>query len=310
MALTEVGEKFLARAMLIREMIEEAREDAAEQGWQPSGLLRMTAATGIGEYVIAPNLGRFKERFPKVGVELILTSRKVDLIAERIDLAVRLSRPVVRDHIVSKLSSIRYCIGASPDYVARHPDLGLGDSADPRCLANHDCLLFVPLDLGPLWRFRSQKGGNCRRDCSEQDRSLHADRPTLCGDRRSGTGSAASLGAEVGLRGRKFAQALSWSRGCSAGFRFCHLVALSQPGLRSSEGLSDDRLSPRRRPKEHLAAQGLRHSLTSRQLRTQELDHRSDLRRYEASARVYDPSSIVQTCGTDLELGEEVYQVA
>jgi DNA-binding transcriptional LysR family regulator len=74
----------------------------------PRGLLRITASVTFGQMCIMPLLGDFRAPYPHLKVECLFTDANLDLVADRIDLAVRLA-PIVRgDLIVSKLMDTRW----------------------------------------------------------------------------------------------------------------------------------------------------------------------------------------------------------
>ncbi len=106
----------------------------------PSGDLRVTAPTDLGNVLLPELVTRFTTRFPAVRVELHLTQRQVDLVGEGFDLAIRAAGPRLRDSSLTmrRLSSAEFLAYASPVYVARR--------GSPRELADpdHDWVGFRP----------------------------------------------------------------------------------------------------------------------------------------------------------------------
>lgn len=86
-------------------------------------------------------------------VEAVFTDANVNLIADRIDLAVRLAPQVTGDLIVTKLRNTRYMVVASPDYLIKAPQL-----AHPRDLSAHRVILFPFQPFRSRWLFRDESG--------------------------------------------------------------------------------------------------------------------------------------------------------
>ena len=150
MALTEVGEAYLSRVAPLLEEFESARDAVNSHPGDPTGTLRMTASVSFGHHLLVPLLPTFREAFPNLQLELILTDTNVDLLAERIDLAVRLGSTYRGDVIGTKLMQTHFRVVASPDYLDR-----CGTPETPTNLADHSCLLFALPDYRSRWLFRS-----------------------------------------------------------------------------------------------------------------------------------------------------------
>jgi DNA-binding transcriptional LysR family regulator len=153
MELTEAGDLYLARVGPTLEELDRAREEALAIRSEPRGTLRLSASVTFGQRVIVPSLGRFRARFPQVRVEAVFTDANVDLVAERIDLAVRLAPQVSGDLIVTKLCDTHYRVVASPGYLAAAPHL-----RRPADLSAHRVILFPFQPFRSRWIFRSRTG--------------------------------------------------------------------------------------------------------------------------------------------------------
>lgn len=151
-ALTEAGERWLRRAAPALEELDAAREDAAGLDASPTGTLRLTASVAFGHEVILPLLPAFTTSFPALELDLLLSDGNLDLVAERIDLAIRLAPAPRGDLVSTRLMTTRYRIVASPDYVAR-----AGAIATPGEISQRDCLLINLPDYRSRWIFR--RGG-------------------------------------------------------------------------------------------------------------------------------------------------------
>lgn len=153
MRLTEAGDLYLARIEPLVAELAQAREAAARGAGTPRGLLRMTASVTFGQTRIVPLLGAFKARYPDLVIECLFSDANVDLVADRIDLAVRLAPTIEGDLIAAKLMDTHYRLVASPAYLAAHPPL-----ARPADLAAHRVLLFNLRAYRTRWLFRDAEG--------------------------------------------------------------------------------------------------------------------------------------------------------
>lgn len=153
-ALTEVGDVYLRQVHSAIDALDRARDDALSLTRGPLGTLRLTSTVAFGQKVIVPLLPRFRQDFPNVDVELILSDVNLDLVTERIDLAIRLAPAVFGDLVAAKLQDTRYRVCASPEYLNRH-----GRPQHPSDLSQRDCLRFPLPGYRSLWLFRDAGGG-------------------------------------------------------------------------------------------------------------------------------------------------------
>jgi DNA-binding transcriptional LysR family regulator len=154
LSLTEAGATYLQRADALLEGLEAARDEALAVSSEPRGVLRLTASVAFGAVRIVPHLGEFRDAFPGVSVEMVLTDANLDLVAERIDLAVRLAPAIGSDVIASKLMDVRYRVVAAPAHVR-----AAGPLSAPGDLAGRRCLLFDLPGYRRAWNFRDRRGG-------------------------------------------------------------------------------------------------------------------------------------------------------
>lgn len=135
LSLTEEGVLALDAA---REIL--ARHDAltAQLGHRashPAGVLRLTTTPWFGQLVLARMLPVFHRRYPEIELDLVLTDRLIDLVDDKIDLAIRFGELPDSDLRCRRLGANRYQLCASPAYLAEH-----GRPAHPRALDGHACL--------------------------------------------------------------------------------------------------------------------------------------------------------------------------
>ncbi|HWU02744.1 MAG TPA: LysR family transcriptional regulator, partial [Novosphingobium sp.] len=135
---TEVGQSFYERCRAMLEEAEQAEAVVAEAQAEPHGRVRFSCPTGLIE-VIEPIFTRFLARYPRVRLQLLAIDRPVDLIEERIDLALRVRVALTSDAALTMRSlghSARILvgspqmasrIGARIDALATLPTLGTSD---------------------------------------------------------------------------------------------------------------------------------------------------------------------------------------
>ena len=147
---TEAGLRYFERIAIILDEMESALLAALDVTHEPHGTLRVSTAVGFGQQMIVPLLPELAERFPALAVELILSDACLDLIDERIDVAIRLGTLQDSSYIVRELVKMKFYVCASPAYLERN-----GVPQTPAALRQHQCLLFprTSYDL-KNWLFR------------------------------------------------------------------------------------------------------------------------------------------------------------
>lgn len=137
LALTEAGNLFQERASRALAGLEEATLAAREGRETPRGHLRITAPYDIGAGSLAAVVAAFTREQPEVTVEVLLTDRTLDLVAEGLDLALRGAAALPDSSLVArKLTSLDFYLVASPDYLKRR-----GTPRTPADLPGHDFAL-------------------------------------------------------------------------------------------------------------------------------------------------------------------------
>lgn len=153
LSLTPAGQDYLESIEGVVDQLELAQERARSQDTALAGTLRLTTSFALGQMRIVPLLRQFHDRYPKLKLELSFTDVNVDLVAERMDLAIRLSPRIEGDYIAAKLFDTRYQVCASPEYLAQNRF-----GRDPRELAEHSCLTLGIADFRKQWIFRDADG--------------------------------------------------------------------------------------------------------------------------------------------------------
>jgi len=154
-ALTEAGASFARRLEPLLEELKQAREAAIDTTGVVRGTLRISASNTFGLHRIVPLLPAFRRAHPALDLELVLTDALVDLVGERIDVAVRSGALQDSNLIAVPLLQTRYRVVASPAW-ARANARRL---RTPQDLAQCDCLSFSLPGFRDRWIFgRSESG--------------------------------------------------------------------------------------------------------------------------------------------------------
>src|SRR5258708_27642227 len=120
--LTDAGKSFFEKSALALKEIENAVEALDGSRQTVEGTLRITAPIGFATGHFNDIVVSFMDKYPKVKIDLILTERVVDLIAENFDLAFRIGELEDSTLIAKKLTYIDGSIVASPQYLKNHGD--------------------------------------------------------------------------------------------------------------------------------------------------------------------------------------------
>jgi DNA-binding transcriptional LysR family regulator len=152
-ALTETGRVLVVRAAQILAEGEAVEAEAQAKSAMPHGRVRLAVPMSFGLRHVAPLMPAFFALFPQVSVDLLLDDRMVDLVAERIDIAIRIADMPDSSLIARRLALVSRWVVGSPDYFARH-----GVPKRPRELKDHACLGYSYLATGDHWRFTDTNG--------------------------------------------------------------------------------------------------------------------------------------------------------
>lgn len=136
--LSEEGHWLLQRAKKILCDIDDTEEQLTARLSQPSGLVRVNAATPALDHLIAPLVAEFLDTYPLIKLELVSGETFVDLIEERADLAIRIGQLSDSSLHARRLGSSRIRLVAAPHYLARH-----GEPQTVADLAQHRLLGFT-----------------------------------------------------------------------------------------------------------------------------------------------------------------------
>ncbi|NIC07037.1 LysR family transcriptional regulator [Billgrantia bachuensis] len=149
--LTEAGESYLARAQGILQALEEAEAELGAGSTEVCGRLRVNGPMSFGMRFLSPVIARFMLEHPALEVRLDLNDRRVDLLEEGYDLAIRIGSLPDSSLVARRLARCRMIPCASPEYLAR-----FGEPRTLAELAEHRCLRYRTAS-GTDWQFGSQR---------------------------------------------------------------------------------------------------------------------------------------------------------
>ena len=146
---TEAGLAFYRRVRPALTEIGDARREAASQQAELAGLLRVGGPVLFGAAHIVPVIAELVARHPRLEIELRLSDREVDLLGERLDMAVRVRE--LRDSTLKarRLGEVRAVVFRAPAYFKRR-----GRPKHPDALGDHDCVVRLTDGDAEAWPFR------------------------------------------------------------------------------------------------------------------------------------------------------------
>ena len=121
LSLTAAGSEILPRCRQMLELSSDMQAAVSEPDEAPRGLLRISVSTSFGQAQLADAMAAYVKRFPGVSIDLQMLDRTVNLVDERIDLAIRTSNDLDPNLIARRLTVCRSLICASPAYLLEHP---------------------------------------------------------------------------------------------------------------------------------------------------------------------------------------------
>ncbi len=146
--LTAAGELYYPQAQRLLAGLDEANRSVREKDGPPSGLLRVSLPASFARLHVTPFLPRFMAEYPGIELDLQISDALVDLVEQRIDIAIRLGALESSSLVARRLAPHRRLVCASPAYLASR-----GRPGTPTELANHACLTFAFAEGQRRWRF-------------------------------------------------------------------------------------------------------------------------------------------------------------
>lgn len=150
LSLTAAGSETLPRCRQLLELCADMQAAVSEPDDTPRGLLRLSVSTSFGQAQLGAAIAEYVKRYPLVTVDLQMLDRTVNLVDERIDLAIRTSNDLDPNLIARRLTVCRSVVCATPAYLCEHPAPQKVED-----LARHNCLTHSYFGKS-LWHFEEQ----------------------------------------------------------------------------------------------------------------------------------------------------------
>jgi DNA-binding transcriptional LysR family regulator len=151
--LTETGRSFYEHGTRILADLEEAEAAVQQEHGELRGTLRFALPLSFGVRHMCGPIASFSKQHPKVHFDLDLNDRRVDLIEDNFDLALRIGRLSDSSLIARRLFDVRAVVCASPNYLNLH-----GTPQSPDDLRDHQCLVYSNLADPNKWGFEDRDG--------------------------------------------------------------------------------------------------------------------------------------------------------
>lgn len=210
MTLTKRGEQLLGYCERLETVMAELAVNLRPTTGELTGRLCVHVPAAYGRLHVAPLLAQFMRGHPQIRVEALYDDTYVDLVDQKVDLALRVGKLADARWVARRVGNMRRYLCASPDYLADAPPLN-----DPADLKQHRCVAFTGLRTGTLWQFARQR----------QRRSVRVDPILTCNDSQA-VRDAILAGVGIGIQGDYMADTLvangklvevlpDWSLSCS-----------------------------------------------------------------------------------------------
>ncbi len=152
LTVTDAGRRFYERCTAILADLERAEAEAGDALLEPRGTLRVHSVPGLGRTHVTRAVLAYRNAFPEVSVDLVLSQRMPNLLEDQLDISVVIARTLPDSAYVSqKIGSSQCVLVASPDYLAGRPV-----PTRPDQLSDHACVLLGTVDYAPdEWNLKS-----------------------------------------------------------------------------------------------------------------------------------------------------------
>lgn len=151
LTLTDSGRQLAERAAAILAEAEAAEEAAHEGASAPTGLIRVAAPMTFGRLHVAPAIADFLAAHPAIEIDLRLSDAKIDIVAEGIDIALRIAELPDSSLRARRIGPVRIHLVAAPAYLERR-----GRPRHPAELGEHACFAYT--NVPRAWSFRGPGG--------------------------------------------------------------------------------------------------------------------------------------------------------
>ncbi len=154
LVLTEVGKQVLKEAHKVELALQTIEHISEDHQSEIAGEIKVSCTIAFGRIHLVPLLSKFVARYPKLRINLELDDRTADMVAENIDISIRVGHLTDSNLVARKLCDMSLTLCASQEYLNNAPPLN-----SPSDLVNHRCLFYRSLDFSlNKWEFRSDRG--------------------------------------------------------------------------------------------------------------------------------------------------------
>lgn len=151
--LTDTGHNYYINCLKIFDEITEAEQEATQAHGMIKGNLKVALPSTFGLMHVGPIINEFLTRYPKINFELDFNDRKVDLMKEGFDLAIRITKMADSNLVARPISNIQFAVCASPEYLQKHQV-----PKTPNELLHHNCLVYSLGRESDYWHFFNADG--------------------------------------------------------------------------------------------------------------------------------------------------------
>ncbi|SHN03747.1 LysR family transcriptional regulator [Phytopseudomonas punonensis] len=152
LSLTQVGNELLPHCREMLHTAEMMRATGIKATDGPSGNLRIATSQSFAQTWLTPVLLEYLARYPNTSVDVLVNSQAVNLVEERIDLALRITNQLEPNQVARHLGDCHSVVCAAPAYLAK-----AGTPQEPHELVGHNCLTYSYFGRS-VWRFSGQPG--------------------------------------------------------------------------------------------------------------------------------------------------------
>lgn len=151
LSLTDMGNEYYDKCLVILAELDEADAAVRSEAASPKGTLRIAAPIALARLVLAPLIKPFTEQYPEIIIDLAASDAQVDLIAQGIDVAIRVKKLEDSSLIARHLFDNPMLVVASPDYLALN-----GRPETPDDLRHHNCIVYSLFSSVNSWHFTKE----------------------------------------------------------------------------------------------------------------------------------------------------------
>lgn len=154
-SLTPEGEMYLKQCQQITDDALEAEASVNQRQIEPKGLLKVSCPISFGLPHLKPTLAKFLSQYPQVNLDLSMTGREVDVVADGFDVVIKSALQLEDSSLISRLLIRSYGVTvASPAYLAKH-----GTPSHPSELTQHTTITYSYAKTPNIWSYPTEKEG-------------------------------------------------------------------------------------------------------------------------------------------------------